>query len=216
MGRKKKEPDANHMTEMQAAVFQYLKAHVKEKNYAPSVRDICRAVGLKSTSSVFSYLNDLEAMGLIRKDPTHPRAIQILGLNQDAREEGGRELVQVPLLGTVAAGQPIFAEENITDYYPIPVDMLPNQRIFMLNVKGDSMINCGILSGDRVIVAQQNSCESGEIVVALIDDSATVKRFYREKDYIRLQPENDSMSPILVENCEILGKVIGLIRMGLH
>ena len=216
MGRKKKEPDANHMTEMQTAVFQYLKAHVKEKNYAPSVRDICRAVGLKSTSSVFSYLNDLEAMGLIRKDPTHPRAIQILGLNQDAREEGGRELVQVPLLGTVAAGQPIFAEENITDYYPIPVDMLPNQRIFMLNVKGDSMINCGILSGDRVIVAQQNSCENGEIVVALIDDSATVKRFYREKDYIRLQPENDSMSPILVENCEILGKVIGLIRMGLH
>lgn len=212
MGRPKKTTDPNQLSEKQAAVFNYIKTCVNDQGYPPSVRDICQAVGLKSTSSVFSYINDLEQMGLIRKDPAHPRAIQIL-----AREEipPVREISQVPLVGEVAAGQPLLAEENITEYYPIPVDMLPNQEVFMLTVKGESMINCGIYNGDKVIVRQQSTAENGEIVVALIDDSATVKRFYKEKDHIRLQPENDGMEPILVEDCQVLGKVIGLFRMGI-
>lgn len=209
MGRPKKSIDPNCLSDKQAAIYHYIKMCVKEQGYPPSVRDICQAVGLKSTSSVFTYINDLEKMGLIRKDPAHPRAIQIL----DPIPK--RELTQVPLVGQVAAGEPLLAEQNITDYYPFPVDMLPNKEVFMLNVRGESMINCGIHNGDKVIVEQQNTAENGEIVVALIDDSATVKRFYKEKDHIRLQPENDSMDPIIVQDCRILGKVIGLLRMGM-
>ncbi len=213
MGRRKKNPDPNNMTPKQQAVFDYIRQCVLERNYPPSVRDICTAVGLKSTSSVFGYINDLETMGLIKKDPSHPRALQILTKEFQAHNE--REVAQIPLIGTVAAGIPLLAEENVTDYFPIPVDMLPNKKVFMLTVKGDSMINCGILNGDRVIVEQENTCEDGEIVVALVDDSATVKRFYKEDGHIRLQPENDTMDPIIVPDCAILGKVIGLIRMGM-
>ncbi|SDZ90154.1 repressor LexA [Oribacterium sp. KHPX15] len=213
MGRHKKQPDANHMTPKQKAVFEYIKQCVIERNYPPSVRDICAAVGLKSTSSVFTYINDLETMGLIKKDPSHPRALMIT--TSEFRSAPEREVAQVPLVGTVAAGLPLLAQENITDYFPIPVDMLPNKSVFMLTIKGESMINCGILNGDRVIVEQQETCNDGEIVVALVDDSATVKRFYKEDGHIRLQPENDSMDPIIVPDCKILGKVIGLIRMGM-
>ena len=213
MGRHKKQPDANHMTPKQKAVFDYIKQCVIERNYPPSVRDICAAVGLKSTSSVFTYINDLETMGLIKKDPSHTRALMIT--TSEFRSAPEREVAQVPLVGTVAAGLPLLAQENITDYFPIPVDMLPNKSVFMLTIKGESMINCGILNGDRVIVEQQETCNDGEIVVALVDDSATVKRFYKEDGHIRLQPENDSMDPIIVPDCKILGKVIGLIRMGM-
>ncbi|MBO5597477.1 MAG: transcriptional repressor LexA [Oribacterium sp.] len=213
MGRHKKQPDANHMTPKQKAVFDYIKQCVIERNYPPSVRDICAAVGLKSTSSVFTYINDLETMGLIKKDPSHPRALMIT--TSEFRSAPEREVAQVPLVGTVAAGIPLLAQENVTDYFPIPVDMLPNKSVFMLTIKGESMINCGILNGDRVIVEQQETCNDGEIVVALVDDSATVKRFYKEDGHIRLQPENDSMDPIIVPDCKILGKVIGLIRMGM-
>ncbi len=212
MGRHKKQPDPNNMTPKQQAVFEYIKQCVIERNYPPSVRDICAAVGLKSTSSVFTYINDLEVMGLIKKDPSHPRALMIT--TSEFRSAPEREVAQVPLIGTVAAGIPLLADENVTDYYPIPVDMLPNQKVFMLTVKGDSMIKCGILNGDKVIVEQQSTCRQGEIVVALVDDSATVKRFYKEDGHIRLQPENDTMDPIIVPDCKILGKVIGLIRMG--
>ncbi len=212
MGRHKKQPDPNNMTPKQQAVFDYIKQCVIERNYPPSVRDICAAVGLKSTSSVFTYINDLEVMGLIKKDPAHPRALMIT--TSEFRSAPEREVAQVPLVGTVAAGIPLLADENVTDYYPIPVDMLPNQKVFMLTVKGDSMIKCGILNGDKVIVEQQSTCRQGEIVVALVDDSATVKRFYKEDGHIRLQPENDTMDPIIVPDCKILGKVIGLIRMG--
>ncbi|MGP1588893.1 MAG: transcriptional repressor LexA [Oribacterium sp.] len=213
MGRRKKNPDANNMTPKQEAVFEYIKSCVLERNYPPSVRDICKAVELKSTSSVFGYINDLEKMGLIRKDPAHPRALQIMTKEFQAQME--QEVAQIPVIGTVAAGLPLFAEENVSDYFPLPAYMLPNKKVFMLNVKGDSMINCGILNGDRVIVEQQETCENGEIVVALVEDSATVKRFYKEVDHIRLQPENDSMDPILVPDCRVLGKVIGLIRLGM-
>ena len=213
MGRHKKQPDPNHMTPKQQAVFDYIKQCVIERNYPPSVRDICAAVGLKSTSSVFTYINDLEVMGLIKKDPAHPRALMIT-TSEFHSEEPDREVAQIPLVGTVAAGIPLLAEENVTEYFPIPVDILPNQKVFMLTVKGDSMINCGILNGDKVIVEQQNTCRDGEIVVALVEDSATVKRFYKENGHIPLQPENDSMDPIIVPDCQILGKVIGLIRMG--
>ena len=213
MGRHKKQPDPNHMPPPQQAVFDYIKQCVIERNYPPSVRDICAAVGLKSTSSVFTYINDLEVMGLIKKDPAHPRALMIT-TSEFHSEEPDREVAQIPLVGTVAAGIPLLAEENVTEYFPIPVDILPNQKVFMLTVKGDSMINCGILNGDKVIVEQQNTCRDGEIVVALVEDSATVKRFYKENGHIRLQPENDTMDPIIVPDCQILGKVIGLIRMG--
>ena len=211
MGRHKKQPDPNHMTPKQQAVFDYIKQCVIERNYPPSVRDICAAVGLKSTSSVFTYINDLEVMGLIKKDPAHPRALMIT-TSEFHSEEPDREVAQIPLVGTVAAGIPLLAEENVTEYFPIPVDILPNQKVFMLTVKGDSMINCGILNGDKVIVEQQNTCRDGEIVVALVEDSATVKRFYKENGHIRLQPENDSMDPIIVPDCQILGKVFGVFR----
>lgn len=214
MGRHKKKRDPDNMTPKQQAVFDYIKQCVIERNYPPSVRDICAAVGLKSTSSVFTYINDLEAMGLIKKDPSHPRALMIT--TSEFHSEPEREVAQIPLVGTVAAGLPLLAEENITEYFPIPVDILPNQDVFMLTVKGDSMIKCGILSGDKVIVQKQSVCHNGEIIVALVEDSATVKRFYKEEGHIRLQPENDSMEPIIVPNCQILGKVIGLLRMGVE
>lgn len=198
------------ITAKQQEILDYIKVTILKKGYPPAVREICEAVHLKSTSSVHSHLETLERNGYIRRDPTKPRTIEIL---DDTFGLTRREMVQVPMLGTVAAGQPLLAEEHIEDYFSIPADMLPNTQTFMLRVKGESMINAGIFDGDQVIVAQTNTARNGEIVVALIEDSATVKRFYKEDGHYRLQPENDSMDPIIVPEVEILGKVIGLFRL---
>lgn len=194
----------------QQEILDYLKTQVLSKGYPPSVREICEAVHLKSTSSVHSHLETLEKNGYIRRDPTKPRAIEIV---DDEFNLTRRELVSIPVVGTVAAGEPIFAVENIVEYFPIPAEYMPNEETFMLVVKGDSMINAGIYSGDRIIVKKCSTASNGDMVVAMVDDSATVKTFYKEKNYFRLQPENDSMDPIIVNQVEILGKVIGLIRM---
>lgn len=198
------------ITAKQQQILDYIKNEILNKGYPPSVRDICEAVKLKSTSSVHSHLETLEKNGYIRRDPTKPRAIEIL---DDTFNLTRREVVNVPLIGTVAAGQPLLAVENVDSYFPIPAEYLPNKQTFMLKVKGDSMINAGILNGDDVIVVEQNSAKDGDMIVALIDDSATVKTFYREDGYVRLQPENDTMDPIIVEgDLKILGKVIGVMR----
>lgn len=201
------------ITLKQQEILEYIKDTILKKGYPPAVREICEAVHLKSTSSVHSHLETLEEKGYIRKDPTKPRTIEII---DDCFNLTRREVVNVPLIGTVAAGIPLLAEENIENYYPIPVELLPNAETFMLNVKGDSMVNAGIFDGDQLIVEQRSTARDGEIVVALVDDSATVKRFYKEEGYYRLQPENDKMEPILTEHVEILGKVIGLFRLGVH
>lgn len=201
------------ITPKQQEILEYIKETILSKGYPPAVREICEAVHLKSTSSVHSHLETLEEKGYIRKDPTKPRTIEII---DDCFNLTRREVVNVPLLGTVAAGQPLYAEENIENYYPIPVELLPNAQMFMLNIKGDSMINAGILEGDQIIVEQRSTARNGEIVVALVGDSATVKRFYKEDGHYRLQPENDFMEPIIVDQVEILGKVIGLFRLGVH
>lgn len=200
------------ITAKQQEILDYIKSCIIAKGYPPAVREICEAVHLKSTSSVHSHLETLEKNGFIRRDPTKPRAIEIM---DDDFNIGRREVVNVPILGTVTAGEPILAQENIRDYFPIPVEMLPNHQIFMLTVRGESMINAGIYDGDQVIVSQQSNADNGDIVVALIDDSATVKRFFKEADHYRLQPENDTMDPIITDHVEVLGKVIGLMRLGM-
>ena len=200
------------ITAKQQEILTYIKECILKKGYPPAVREICEAVHLKSTSSVHSHLESLEANGYIRRDPTKPRAIEIL---DDEFALNRREMVQVPIIGTVAAGEPILAQEHIEDYFPIPAEILPNTDTFMLKVKGESMINAGILDGDHVIVQQQSSADNGDMVVALVDDSATVKTFYKEEDHYRLQPQNDAFSPIITRQCKILGKVIGLVRMNM-
>ena len=194
----------------QQEILDYIKSEILKKGYPPTVREICETVNLKSTSSVHAHLETLEKNGYIRRDPTKPRAIEIC---DDSLQMVRTEMVSLPIVGNVAAGQPILAEENIQDYFPIPADMVPKGDSFILNVRGDSMINVGILNGDRVLVNSCNTAVNGDIVVALIDDSATVKTFYKENGYIRLQPENDTMDPIIVENCQILGKVFGVFRI---
>lgn len=201
------------ITPKQQEILEYIKETILKKGYPPAVREICEAVHLKSTSSVHSHLETLEEKGYIRRDPTKPRTIEII---DDCFNLTRREVVNVPVLGTVAAGQPLYAEENIENYYPIPSDLLPNGETFMLKVRGNSMINAGILEGDQIIVEHCPTAVNGEIVVALVDDSATVKRFFKEEGHYRLQPENDSMDPIIVDHVEILGKVIGLFRLGIH
>ena len=193
----------------QQEILEYIKETILKKGYPPAGREICEAVNLKSTSSVHSHLETLEENGYIRRDPTKPRAIEIL---DDHFNLTRREVANIPLIGSVAAGQPILAQENIENYFPVPVDLIPNQEAFILKVKGESMINAGILDGDHIIVAQQETADNGDIVVALLDDSATVKRFYRENSQIRLQPENDTMEPIYATDVQILGKVVGLLR----
>ncbi|MDO5348477.1 MAG: transcriptional repressor LexA [Lachnospiraceae bacterium] len=193
----------------QQEILEYIKETILKKGYPPAVREICEAVHLKSTSSVHSHLETLEENGYIRRDPTKPRTIEIL---DDCFNLTRREVVNVPLVGAVAAGQPILAQENIENYFPVPSELLPNQEAFILKVKGDSMINAGIFDGDQIIVAQQETAENGDIVVALLEDSATVKRFFKETDRIRLQPENDAMDPIFATDVQVLGKVVGLIR----
>ena len=200
------------ITKKQTEILEYIKSQILNKGYPPSVRDICTAVNLKSTSSVHAHLETLEKNGYIRRDPTKPRAIEIIDDNFNLTR---REVVNVPLIGQVAAGQPLLAVENITSYFPIPAEFIPKEEVFMLNVKGESMVNAGIYDGDQIIVKQHSTASNGEIVVALVDDSATVKRFYKENGHIRLQPENDFMEPIIVDSCEIIGKVIGLIRINI-
>lgn len=194
----------------QKEILEFMKNEILSKGYPPAVREICEAVNLKSTSSVHSHLETLEKNGYIRRDPAKPRAIEIVDDNFNLTR---REIVNVPIVGTVTAGQPILAVENIESYFPIPMDYMPNQETFMLKVKGESMINAGIFDGDTILVQKQSHAKNGDFVVALIDDSVTVKTFYKEKDYYRLQPENDYMEPIIVPQVEILGKVIGLFRM---
>ena len=198
------------ITDKQREILEYIKEMILKKGYPPAVREICEAVHLKSTSSVHSHLESLEKNGYIRRDPTKPRTIEIL---DDDFALTRRELVNVPVIGTVAAGTPILAEQNIEDYLPIPAGILPNKEVFMLKVKGNSMIEAGIYNGDKVIVAKQPNAENGDKVVALVVDSATVKTFYKENGHFRLQPENSSMDPIILDQVEILGKVIGLFRM---
>ena len=197
------------ITAKQSEILEYIKKEILNKGYPPTVRDICEAVDLKSTSSVHSHLETLEKNGYIRRDPTKPRTIEIVDENFNLSR---REFVNVPMVGKVAAGQPILAIENIDSYFPIPTEYMPNTESFMLKVKGESMINAGIFDGDNILVQKQNTARNGEIVVALVDDSATVKTFYKEKDHIRLQPENDTMDPIIVDDCSILGKVFGVFR----
>lgn len=198
------------ITAKQQEILEYIKETILKKGYPPAVREICEAVQLKSTSSVHSHLEQLEKNGYIRRDPTKPRTIEII---DDYFNLARREVVNVPLIGTVAAGVPILAQENIENYFPIPVEMLPNKEIFMLTVKGDSMIEAGIFNGDLVIVEQTDTARNGDMVVALVDDSATVKTFYKEDGHFRLQPENSTMKPIIVESVKVLGKVIGLFRL---
>ena len=194
----------------QQEILDYIKNEILNRGFPPAVREICEAVHLKSTSSVHSHLEALEKNGYIRRDATKPRAIEIIDDNFNLAR---REVVNVPLVGTVAAGQPILAVENIETYFPVPAEFMPNEQSFMLRVKGDSMVNAGIFDGDQVLVKQQTSAENGDIVVALVEDSATVKTFYKEDGYYRLQPENDYMDPILVQdNLQILGKVFGIFR----
>lgn len=194
----------------QREILEYIKQEILNKGYPPAVREICEAVDLKSTSSVHSHLETLEKNGYIRRDPTKPRAIEIIDDNFNLTR---REVTNVPIIGNVAAGQPLLAVENIENYFPIPVELLPNAETFILNVKGESMINVGIYDGDQILVQQQSDARNGDIVVALVEDSATVKTFYKENGHIRLQPENDTMDPIIVNDCQILGKVFGIFRI---
>ncbi|BCJ94958.1 LexA repressor [Anaerocolumna cellulosilytica] len=194
----------------QREILEYLKSQIINRGYPPAVREICEAVKLKSTSSVHSHLETLEKNGYIRRDPSKPRAIEIM---DDGFNLTRRELVNVPIVGTITAGQPILAVENVEGYFPVPTEYMPNEETFMLKVKGESMINSGIFDGDKILVQRQNTASNGDIVVALLDDSVTVKTFYKEDGYYRLQPENDTMDPIIVSELEILGKVIGLFRL---
>lgn len=194
----------------QSEILAYIKEQILERGYPPAVREICDAVHLKSTSSVHSHLETLEKNGYIRRDPTKPRAIEIC---DDSFQLVRHEMASIPIVGTVAAGQPLLAQENIEGYFPIPVELLPNAETFILKVKGDSMVNAGIFNGDQIFVERCSTARNGDTVVALVEDSATVKTFYKENGHIRLQPENDQMDPIIVDNCTILGKVFGVFRL---
>jgi len=194
----------------QKEILEFIKSKIINKGYPPSVREICEAVKLKSTSSVHSHLETLEKNGFIRRDPSKPRAIEII---DDEFNLTRRELVNVPIVGTITAGQPILAVENVDSYFPIPSEFMPNSETFMLKVKGDSMINAGIFDQDKILIQKQSHAKNGDYVVALLDDEVTVKTFYKENGYIRLQPENDAMEPIIVDDVQILGVVIGLFRI---
>ena len=197
------------ITDKQREILEYIKKEILNRGYPPTVRDICEAVNLKSTSSVHSHLETLEKNGYIRRDPTKPRAIEIVDDNFNLTR---REFANVPLIGQVAAGQPLLTVENIESYFPIPTEFMPNAESFMLKVKGESMINAGIFDGDNILVEKCDNVHNGDIVVALIDDSSTVKTCYKEDGHIRLQPENDTMDPIIVPDCKIVGKVFGVFR----
>ncbi|MCR5509274.1 MAG: transcriptional repressor LexA [Lachnospiraceae bacterium] len=197
------------ITAKQQEILDYIKEVTLKRGYPPAVREICDAVKLRSTSSVHAHLETLEKNGYIRRDPAKPRAIEII---DDSFQTVRQELTSIPVVGQVAAGTPILAEQNINGYFPLPMDIVPNSEVFVLNVKGDSMINIGIMDGDQIFVECCSTAHNGDVVVALIDDSATVKTFYKEADHIRLQPENDNMDPIIVKDCMIVGKVFGVFR----
>jgi repressor LexA len=194
----------------QIQILDFIRKEIKQKGYPPAVREIGEAVGLSSSSTVHNHLNVLEDKGYIRRDPTKPRAIEVLIGNDNSMPK--KELINVPIVGRVTAGQPILAVENVEDTFPLPKDFVRNENVFMLTVRGESMIEAGILDEDYVLVRQQNTARNGDIIVALIDDEATVKRFFKERDHIRLQPENQYMEPILVKDVVVLGKVIGVFR----
>lgn len=199
------------ITAKQNEILEYIKTEILKRGYPPSVREICEAVNLKSTSSVHSHLETLEKNGYIRRDPTKPRAIEIC---DDSFQMVRTEMTNLPVIGNVAAGQPIFADENVESYFPIPAELIPaGEPSFILKVRGESMINAGIFSGDQIFVQKCDTAKNGDMVVALIDDSATVKTFYKENGHIRLQPENDTMEPIIVDDCQIVGKVFGVMRI---
>lgn len=206
----------------QREILEFIKSEILQRGYPPAVREICEAVQLKSTSSVHSHLETLEKNGYIRRDPTKPRAIEIMddefqavrtGTVENISNSAPTEMVNIPIVGTVAAGQPILAQENIESYFPMPVHMVPNSETFVLKVKGDSMINVGIYDGDSIFVEKCETARNGDMVVALVEDSATVKTFYKENGHYRLQPENDTMAPIIVDECQVLGKVFGVFRL---
>ena len=216
MGKKK---DPYELNKREKAILKYIEKEINDKGYPPSVREIGKAVGLSSTATVHAYLNKLENIGYISRQDKKGRTLQLLkgGKIHKKEEErsniiAGKEMVEVPVVGRITAGAPILAVENITDTFPIPLEFLGNSDCFMLTVRGESMIEAGILNGDYILVKRQNTAENGQIVVALIEDEATVKTFYKEKDHIRLQPENSSMDPIIVPDCKILGKVAGVFR----
>ncbi|WWU63354.1 transcriptional repressor LexA [Clostridium baratii] len=192
----------------QSQIYEFLKNFTENKGYPPSVREICEAVSLKSTSTVHGHLKRLEKKGLIKRDPTKPRALEIVELSQPKRE-----MINIPIIGDITAGTPILATENIQDTFTLPIDYIKhNKELFMLKVYGNSMINAGIHENDLAIIERCQTANNGDIVVALIDESATIKRFFKENDYIRLQPENDSMNPIIIDDCKILGKLVGIFR----
>ncbi|AKL95375.1 LexA repressor [Clostridium aceticum] len=202
------------LSSKQLEILQYMKQEISSKGYPPSVREICQAVALRSTSTVHGHLNKLEEKGYIRRDPTKPRAIEILNSGDSYDVKLHKEIIHVPILGKVTAGEPILAVENIEETFPLPIDFLrnSNEDVFILSIKGESMIEAGILDGDYVVVSKQSHAANGDIVVALLDNEATVKKFYHEGDHVRLQPENKYMEPIIVKDVAILGKVIGVVR----
>ena len=192
----------------QTEIYEFLKLYIENKGYPPSVREICEAVSLRSTSTVHGHLKRLEKKGLIRRDPTKPRALEIVKNNRDKKE-----MINIPIVGKITAGIPILATENIEDSFPIPLDYIKHDNeLFMLRVSGESMVNAGIRDNDLAIIESCKTALNGDIVVALIGEEATIKRFFKEKDHIRLQPENDSMNPIIVDNCSVLGKLVGIFR----
>lgn len=199
------------LNEKQINVLNFIKRQIIENGYPPSVREICEGVGIKSTSTAHAQLNKLEEKGYIRKSSSKNRAIEILSKDTESEFEP-KKTIDIPIVGCVTAGQPILATEQIEDTFPVPIDFVSNGTYFMLNVKGESMIEAGILNGDLIMVHKQEFANDGEIVVALLDDSATVKRYFKEKDHIVLKPENSTMEPILTNDVKILGKVVGLYR----
>ncbi len=197
------------LTGVQIEILEFIKEELSNRGYPPSVREICTSVGLSSTSSVHHQLNNLEKKGYLKRDPLKPRALEVLKTNPFVNRQ---EIVDIPIIGQVAAGAPLLAVENYEETFPLPVSFTKNSECFILTIRGSSMINAGILDGDFVIVQQQNVANNGDIVVALLEDEATVKTFYKEENRIRLQPENPMMAPIYSKNVQILGKVIGVIR----
>ncbi|MFW5648352.1 MAG: transcriptional repressor LexA [Candidatus Alkaliphilus sp. MAG34] len=200
------------LNQKQLDVLNYIKTEIAEKGYPPSMREICKGVGFKSTSTAHGYLSKLEEKGYIRRDATKPRAIEVLNSDPSSHLSYNKEIVNIPIIGSVTAGTPVLAVENVEDIFPFAVDFVNNNNVFILTVKGDSMIDAGILDNDYVIISQQPTAANGDIVVALIEDEVTIKRFYRESDHIRLQPENKLMEPIILKDVTILGKVIGVYR----
>ncbi len=199
-----------NLTAKQSEILDFIKETILEKGYPPTVRDICDAVKLRSTSSVHAHLATLERNGFIRRDPTKPRAIEVI---DESFQNIRQEMTSIPIVGTVAAGEPILAQQNIENYFPLPAEYVPDGNTFILKVKGESMINAGIFSGDYVFVQSCQTASNGEIVVALVEDSATVKTFYKENGHIGIQPENDTMDPIILDEVVILGKVFGVFRL---